>query len=51
MLEELDRAELTAAREDACVTRSYEAERDAMMDGFKDLTLDENHAAAQLVDR
>lgn len=47
MLEELDRAELTAAREDACVTRSYEADRDAMMEGFKDLTLDENNDAAQ----
>jgi lambda family phage portal protein len=47
MLEELDRAELTAAREDACVTRSYEADRDAMMEGFKDLTLDENNSDAQ----
>ncbi|MBM3887814.1 MAG: phage portal protein [Verrucomicrobia bacterium] len=47
MLEELDRAELTAAREDACTTRSYEADRDASMDPFKDLTLDENNTAAQ----
>lgn len=47
MVEELDRAELTAAREDACVTRSYEADKDANIDGFKDLTLDENSEAAQ----
>ena len=47
MLEELDRAELTAARDDACSTRSYEAPRDASMDGFKDLTLAENEAEAR----
>jgi len=47
MLEELDRAELTAAREDACSTRSYEANHEASMDGFRDLTLDDNSDAAQ----
>lgn len=47
MIEELDRAELTAAREDACSTRSYEAGRDASMDGFKDLTTDDNSDVAQ----
>jgi len=46
MIEELDRAELTAAREDACSTRSYEASKDANMDAFKDLTSDENGDAA-----
>jgi len=49
MLEELDRAELTAAREDACVTRSYEADKDASPEGFKDLTVEENNEAAQLL--
>lgn len=47
MLEELDRAELTAAREDACVTRSYEADKEVSMDGFKDLTTAENSDVAQ----
>lgn len=47
MIEELDRAELTAAREDACSTRSYEALHDASMEAFKDLTLEENSTAAQ----
>lgn len=46
MIEELDRAELTAAREDACSTRSYEAERAADMDAFADLTDPENSDAA-----
>jgi lambda family phage portal protein len=47
MLEELDRAELTAARDDACSTRSYEADRDASMEGFKDLTQPDNEAAGR----
>lgn len=47
MLEELDKAELTAAREEACITRSYEADKDAGMDGFKDLFADENNELAQ----
>ena len=47
MIEELDRAELTAAREDACSTRSYESDHDASMEAFKDLTSDENNDAAQ----
>jgi len=47
MIEELDRAELTAAREDACSTRSYEADKESSMEGFKDLTLEENGDAAR----
>lgn len=47
MIEELDRAELTAAREEACSTRSYEADKDVSAEGFKDLTLDENSDMAQ----
>jgi lambda family phage portal protein len=46
MIDELDRAELTAAREDACSTRSYEADREASMDGFMDLTSADNADAA-----
>lgn len=47
MIEELDRAELTAAREEACSTRSYEADKETSLEGFKDLTLEENSEAAQ----
>jgi lambda family phage portal protein len=47
MIEELDRAELTAAREEACSTRSYEAPRETSMEGFKDLTSEENGEAAR----
>jgi lambda family phage portal protein len=47
MIDELDRAELTAARDDACSVRSYEADREASMEGFKDLTLEENDTLAQ----
>lgn len=46
MLDELDRAELTAAREDACTTRSYEADHDASMEAFADLTTADNSDAA-----
>ena len=47
MIDELDRAELTAAREDACSTRSYEADRAADIDAFSDLTQPDNSDAAQ----
>lgn len=47
MVEELDRAELTAAREEACVTRSYEADKPESMEAFKDLTVDDNSEDAQ----
>lgn len=47
MIDELDRAELTAAREEACSTRSYEASKDASMEAFLDLTLDENSDISQ----
>lgn len=47
MIEELDRAELTAARDEACSLRTYEADRDANPDGFADLTSEDNKAAAQ----
>lgn len=47
MIEELDRAELTAARDEACSVSSYEASKEASMEGFKDLTLDENEKDAQ----
>lgn len=46
MLDELDRAELTAAREDACSTRSYEAELGADPEAFRDLTLEDNSTEA-----
>jgi lambda family phage portal protein len=47
MIEELDRAELTAARDEACSLRTYEADRDANPEGFADLTSEDNKAAAQ----
>jgi lambda family phage portal protein len=46
MVEELDRAELTAAREEACSTRSYEADKPTDMEGFVDLTTPDNSDAA-----
>jgi lambda family phage portal protein len=47
MIEELDRAELTAAREDACSTRTYEADASADPEAFADLTAPDNADAAQ----
>ena len=47
MIEELDRAELTAAREDACSTRSYEADASSDPEAFADLTDPDNRDAAQ----
>jgi lambda family phage portal protein len=46
MLEELDISELTAAREDANITRTYEASQNADADAFQDLTEDDNSDAA-----
>jgi lambda family phage portal protein len=46
MIEELDRAELTAAREEACSTRSYEADKPADVEAFADLTSADNSGAA-----
>lgn len=42
MLEEYDTAELTAARDEACTYRQYTAEKPTDVDGFTDLTKDEN---------
>lgn len=47
MIEELDTAELTAARDESCSVRTYEAQMNADAEGFKDLTLEENSEAAQ----
>jgi lambda family phage portal protein len=49
MIELLDVAELTAAREEACSTRSYEADRDASMEAFLDLTSPDNINQAHAV--
>jgi len=49
MIEELDRAELTAAREDACSTRSYQAKEGADPEAFADLTDPANSEAAQVL--
>jgi lambda family phage portal protein len=46
MLDEYDRAELTAARDEACSVREYTADKDADPEGFKDLTKEENSEAA-----
>jgi lambda family phage portal protein len=46
MLDEYDRAELTAARDEACSVRSYKATQDANPNEFADLTKEENSATA-----
>jgi lambda family phage portal protein len=47
MLDQFDLAELTAARDEACTVRTYEAQDGADPDGFVDLTDDENADAAR----
>jgi len=42
MIEELDRAELTAARDSACTVRVYEADTSASQEVFADLTAEDN---------
>jgi lambda family phage portal protein len=47
MLDEYDRAELTAARDEACTVREYSADRPANAEDFVDLTDPANATAAQ----
>lgn len=46
MLDEYDRAELTAARDEACTVRSYTADADKNTEEFADLTKEENSSQA-----